>query len=157
MGRGLSDLQKNVLKSCIEVEIKHRHTLWRTRLQKLDDTLPMAEVVALAGTGERTATAEVVATKTVHRLIERGLLISDTCASYPSNKHVKLSREGEAKARELYPTLSTKLDRVIAAAEARLPAFEAAARAEAHEQYELPAEQITVLEARAHKAMLKLS
>ena len=55
MARGLSDLQKSVLKSGLEVEIKHRHSLWRKRLRRVNDTLPMADIVALAGAGEQLA------------------------------------------------------------------------------------------------------
>ena len=155
MARGLSDLQKSVLKSGLEVEIKHRHSLWRKRLRRFDDTLPMSDIVALAGAGERTASAEVVASKTVKRLIERGLLIGDTCHWCASNKSVKLSNKGIAKARELHPSLSTKLDRVTAAAEARVPAFEEAAYV--REMPEMTAEQIATLAKRATKAMMRLA
>ncbi len=145
MGRGLSDLQKSVLKSCLEVDIKHWHSMWRKRLPQERDSLPMAEVVALAGDGERTASAEVVASKTVKRLIDRGLLVDEF---YFNIKSIRLSNKGEDEARELFPSLAKKLDREIAAAEPRCEAMEKVAYSE---------EQLSVLEERVHNASLKLS
>ncbi len=144
MGRGLSDLQKSVLKNCLEVDIKHWHSMWRKRLPQERDSLPMAEVVALAGDGERTASAEVVASKTVKRLISRGLLVDEY---YWNIKSIRLSNEGEEKARELFPSLAKKLDREIAAAEPRCEAVKKTAYSE---------EQLLVLEERVHNASLKL-
>ena len=126
MGRGLSDLQKDVLKGCLEQEATFYHCRHRVRIQAERSSLPMPAVVMLAGNGERTPSAEVVASKTIKRLEARGLVDvvdeeghNEHGTFYYPHKGLRLTIEGREKAAELFPKTNAKRDRKQAASKPR--------------------------------------
>ncbi len=147
MGRGLSELQKDVLSSCFEALIESVRTSCRPRMHEKMGDIYTDEIVLLAGNGKRTPVAEATASRTTRRLVERGLILTRAdIAGWGNYRYVWLSDEGIEKASELFPKLATRYAREKAAAEKRA--------AKPEKVKKLSKKELAVLEKRVNKAML---